>query len=170
MPENEQTQWIRHLVERYQNRLLHYAQRIVGRPELAQDVVQDVFLRLWQQDRQQLDGHVAAWLYRVCRNRAIDVLGKERRMLPSAHCGDQRLWHERPENNLEIDDEQQRLSKHIERLPDKQQEVLRLKYEGGLDHKQIAECLGSTAGYVTRLIYLATSSLRQQMQPTSEDR
>ena len=70
------------MVERYEGQLVRYAARITGDVERGRDVVQDAFLRLWREDRAKVDGHLAEWLYTVCRNRALDVQRKERRMKP----------------------------------------------------------------------------------------
>ena len=54
--------------------------------------MQDAFLRLCQADRAKVDGHLAAWLYTVCRNRAYDVRRKEgdgwtRSLKAAPRCG-----------------------------------------------------------------------------------
>ncbi len=72
--------WVRSLLERHEGPLVRFAARITGDAERARDVVQEVFLRLCGQDPAALDGHAAAWLYTACRNRAVDVRRKERRM------------------------------------------------------------------------------------------
>src|SRR5205085_10841589 len=72
--------WVEAAVGRFEGKLLAYAIGIVGSAEAARDVVQDVFVRLCAQDRVSVEGHLAEWLYRVCRNRALDVKRKERRM------------------------------------------------------------------------------------------
>ena len=80
MTELASANWIRQALERYEKPLIRYACRITGDLETARDVVQDAFLRLCQADRAKVDGHLAAWLYTVCRNRAYDVRRKEGRM------------------------------------------------------------------------------------------
>src|SRR3979409_1651602 len=57
-----------------------YAAGLLGAPEAARDVVQETFLRLCVQDRAEIESRLAEWLFTVCRNRALDVLRKERRM------------------------------------------------------------------------------------------
>ena len=49
-------------------------------PDAAKDVVQDVFLRLWKEPRNKIEGHVRLWLFRVCRNRALEIRRKGVRM------------------------------------------------------------------------------------------
>src|SRR5262245_4168788 len=65
--------WMSSALERFEGRLLRYAQRIVGDSDEARDVVQDTFLKLCRQNPAELNGRLAQWLYTVCRNRALDV-------------------------------------------------------------------------------------------------
>ena len=73
-------QWVSMALDRFEGRLLRYAQRITGDPHRAADVVQETFLKLCHEDQASLDGHLAQWLYTVCRNKALDVRRKESRM------------------------------------------------------------------------------------------
>ena len=63
----------------YESQLIAYAANILaGDFERARDVVQDAFLRLFQADPARVRENLKAWLYTVCRNRALDVLRKGR--------------------------------------------------------------------------------------------
>ena len=59
------------------------------------------------------------------------------------------------------------LLKQIATLPDRQQEVLRLKFHGGLSYKEIAEIMELTSTNVGFILHTAISKLRQQMVQTS---
>src|SRR4051794_22454592 len=72
--------WVREAVGRFEAPLTLYAARLLGDAESARDVVQETFLRLCAQDRAPIESRLAEWLFTVCRNRALDVLRKERRM------------------------------------------------------------------------------------------
>src|SRR3954447_7360827 len=72
--------WVRAAVDRFEGPLTLYAARLLGDAEAARDVVQETFLRLCVQDRGPVEGHLAEWLFTVCRNKALDVLRKEGRM------------------------------------------------------------------------------------------
>ena len=75
--------WIADAMREHQAPLVRYVARLVGGDfDRAQDVVQDAFLRLCQQPEYAVRDHVVEWLYTVCRNRAVDVMRKEGRMLP----------------------------------------------------------------------------------------
>jgi RNA polymerase sigma-70 factor (ECF subfamily) len=73
---------IRAAVDAYQSRLIGFAARITGDTDSARDVVQDTFLRLCHHDLEEIGDHLPAWLFRVCRNRALDVGRKEAPLIP----------------------------------------------------------------------------------------
>lgn len=77
----EKIRWLQATLNQYEGRLLRYLKRMVPE-QFARDVVQDAFVKLWQEDPERLKGHEAPWLFRVCRNRALDILKKEGRMSP----------------------------------------------------------------------------------------
>ena len=78
---DDASSFVQAAVERHQAPLLRYATRLLGGDaDRARDVVQDTFVRLMAQPAAEVDGHVAEWLFTVCRNRALDVLRKEGRM------------------------------------------------------------------------------------------
>src|SRR5919202_5568108 len=68
------------LLARFELPLLRYATRIIGDQERARDVVQETFLQLQRSKREEHDSAPAKWLFTVCRNRALNVCRKERRM------------------------------------------------------------------------------------------
>jgi len=139
---------------------MRYATRLLGDVETARDVVQDSFLKLCSQSPEQLDGHLKAWLFTVCRNRAFDLLRrKDGRMgtLPE------------PETAVESIDvvEQQEQSglvqDQIRRLPDRQQEVLRLKFQEGLSYREIAAITDASVSNVGFLLHTALKTLRGRL-------
>ncbi|MCG3131038.1 MAG: hypothetical protein FLDDKLPJ_01813 [Phycisphaerae bacterium] len=70
-------------VRTYEGPLLGYAQRLTGCAETARDVVQDTLLRWMSADRSRLNGNETAWLFTVCRNRALDVIRSRARERPA---------------------------------------------------------------------------------------
>ena len=69
--------WLGEALERFERPLTAYARRLTGDLDAARDVVQDAFLKLCQRPFQPNDPRLGPWLFRVCRNRAIDHLRKE---------------------------------------------------------------------------------------------
>ena len=73
------SQWVVDALDRHERPLLRYAKWLLGDVEMARDVVQETFLRLCREDRARVDGHLAAWLFTVCRNLALDAREKASR-------------------------------------------------------------------------------------------
>lgn len=159
-----QQQWIRAAVNQYERPLIHYAARLVGDVDLARDVVQDTFLKLWTADRCEIEAHIAQWLYRVCRNRALDVRRREIRMTAL----DDRHVESRPDRNAEPASaahthEADGMLAILQSLPERQQEVIRLKFQGGLSYKEIANVMNLTVNHVGVLIHTGLKALREQL-------
>ena len=72
--------WVRSVLAEYEQPLTRYAAHITGDMERAREVVQDTFLKLCRQKQGRVHNYLAQWLYTVCRNRALDVVRKEKRM------------------------------------------------------------------------------------------
>ena len=164
--------WLLRVIDEHERQLVRYALHFVGEPERARDVVQDVFMKLCHEQRIRgtqgpLAGtQLAKWLYTVCRNRAIDVARKENRMKSaSTNQIDEQLTTESrsPEAAMLAEEQQRTLLDQIKLLPRNQQEVLRLKFHGGLSYQQIAEVTGLTKSNVGFLLHTAISRLRQRV-------
>lgn len=158
--------WVKGALEAHEAPLVRYTLRMTGDLELARDVVQDAFLRLCAEDPGRLDGHLAPWLYRVCRNRALDVMKKERRMQPLA-TGQAEAQASRdpgPGAAAEAAETGGHIRAALAVLPDAQQEAFRLKFQHQLTYKEIAEVTGHTVNHVRYLIHTALKQLREQLR------
>lgn len=162
---SEHAKWIGAVVERYEGSLVRYAAQVTGDLERGRDVVQDTFLRLYQQDREQLDGHLAEWLYTVCRNRALDVRRKEQRM--KTMTADQAAAQESREVEqsaaAEQHDTASRVLEFVDGLSENQREVVRLKFQNGLSYKEIAAITKLSVSNVGYLIHTAIKKLRAEL-------
>src|SRR4051812_2971537 len=68
------------LLRRFERPLLQYATRILGDSDRARDVVQETFVKLQNETRAEIDNAPAKWLFTVCRNGALNICRKEKRM------------------------------------------------------------------------------------------
>ena len=141
--------------------LLRYAASLVGDAR-AQDVVQDVFLRLCSQPAESVQDHLAAWLFTVCRNRARELRRADRRL---ARLEEKDEMRESPESGpiakLERAENLSRVGAAMAALPSKHREVLRLKVEAGLSYKDIAEVMNLTVGNVGFILHTAIARVRE---------
>ena len=138
---------------------------LAGDWERARDVVQDTFIKLHRQDPELIRGRLKSWLYTVCRNRAIDVLRKENPMMTSASEAFERLddAEPTPSDAMERKERFEEVIRFLERLPENQREVIRLKFQGDLSYKEIAEVTGLSVSNVGFLIHTGIKRLRTLM-------
>jgi RNA polymerase sigma-70 factor (ECF subfamily) len=163
---DDDADWVRHAVDRYERPLTAYACHVLGGDlDRARDVVQEAFLRLIGQDRAKISPHLTEWLYTVCRNLAIDVRRKERRMefLNDADADSAASSIPAPGARAELDDAMSHVLRSLKLLPRNQQECIRLKFQGGMSYKQISEVTSLTVTNVGFLIHTGLKTLRQRL-------
>lgn len=157
--------WIRSVLQQHEGPLLAYALRLCrGDLERARDLVQDVFLRLVKADRAEIGERTTVWLFHVCRNRALDLQEKDRPMLAldaAEPPPDPR--NASPVEHLAARDEASRLNALVERLPERERELVRLKFEHGLSYAEMGAVTGLTAGNVGFLLHKALRALRERL-------
>jgi RNA polymerase sigma factor (sigma-70 family) len=158
------------LLRRFELPLLQFATRITGDRERARDVVQETFVK-FQNNGAFQNPKPATWLFTVCRNGALNVCRKERRMqyldekLIEARQGEQVM----PFARLEREEAAGFLLRIVATLPPRQQEVLQLKFQNDLSYQQIAEITKTTANNVGVLIHSALKTLRQKYGQTAKN-
>lgn len=164
------------LVDRYGDRiysmLLHLAG---GDGEQAAEFVQEAFVRAYERlDRFDGSSTFYTWLYRLARNRAIDLLAKkrpaafERGTLEAAADGAVRPGSG-PQRALERDELQQRVHAALDRLPVEQREIILLRDFDGHDYAAIAELLEVAVGTVKSRLNRARSALRELLGGASAE-
>ena len=82
MDDTSKSRWIVEVLKLHESSLIRYASWILGDVECAREIVQETFLRLCKEDQASVSGHLAPWLFTVCRNLAFDARKKESRMTP----------------------------------------------------------------------------------------
>lgn len=162
------------LVERalrdHESALVAYACSLLNDLDRARDVVQDTFIRLWDQDPAKVNVHLKAWLYTVCRNRALDVLRRRRRMteLESEVLNQMSEEALDPSESLAAREAESEVLRFLERLPANQREVIRLKFQADLSYKEIAEITGLSVTNVGFLIHTGLKRLRGLLAHTRD--
>lgn len=132
--------------------LVRLAFGILRDSDEAEDVVQDVLLRLWQM-RDQLRMPIEPLARVLTRNRCIDIV---RRKKPAAELS-MAVFQEGDEA---LRERIERMMKVIETLPDLQQTILRLRHMEGMEFKEIAELTGSTEAAVRKALSRARQAVR----------
>lgn len=167
------------LYARYNGVLRRHLQQINHDDAAAEDLLQEVFLRVWTKAEQWSgQGTCRAWLFRIATNLAINRLRKLRRhpeqplqIEGCADNADDEDWHVPgwmvdkttylPEQAYEITEGHMLMQTIIDTLPEKKREVVRLMYEWELEPQDVADVLNIPAGTVRSRLHYA----RKQLTP-----
>lgn len=177
--------WMPAVLDRYEGPLTRYATRLVGSVEGARDVVQETFLQLCSNqstcddlastngrldDDRDATSRIGPWLFAVCRNRALDVLRKEKPM-KTMQANTLSFVAESaapdavkpPSADLEHTESVDQLHAIVADLPDNQQEALRLRFQNEMSYQQISEVMQTSVGNVGYLLHHAIKTVRKQL-------
>lgn len=160
------------IVADHEKALLRYAARIVNNPVTAEDVVQNVFMKLfrhWQSEFAQAE-KLKSWLYRVTHNESVDQVRHESRL---------RLLHEKHAEQDPPDtahagsgesadaEKHAMILMHMRRLHPREQQVLLLRLEEGLSYTEISRVTGRSEGNVGNIIHHAVQKLTKFIKADS---
>jgi RNA polymerase sigma-70 factor (ECF subfamily) len=148
------------------------ALRILGSPAQAQDVVQDVFLRVWRRPRafDERRGEIGSYLRLMARSRALDLwregqaAGRASDRLKVAVSVAEERVDERPADAAERDASRTAVRDALRRLPEAQREALVLAYWGGMTADQIARRADVPLGTAKSRIRLGLVKLREDLR------
>lgn len=178
----EQEQRISDVVTREQVQLRNFVRRRVPDPRDVEDVLQDVFYELVEANRLLMPiEHVTSWLFRVARNRIIDLFRKKQPesfsdaavgeneddllrledLLPSADAGPEALYA----RNVLLDE----LEAAIEALPEEQRDVFVAHELEGRSFKEIAAETGVSVNTLLSRKRYAVLRLRERLQTTHDE-
>ncbi len=176
----EQDQRITEVVKREQSRLRNFIRRRVPDPGDAEDILQDVFSELVEANRLLMPiEHVTGWLFRVARNRIVDLFRKKKPesfpdviddegeplafedLLPSPDAGPEALYA----RGLLLDE----LAAAIEELPEEQRDVFVAHEFDGRSFKEISAETGVAVNTLLARKRYAVLRLRERMQSIYDD-
>lgn len=139
--------------------------RVLNNHELAEEVTQDVFLKVWNQAYRwdSTRGKVVTWLMTITRYTAIDRLRKEQRQAPNTMIPLDEIFELIGQRGSVGQAEQvdaQMLRALILQLPREQIEVIELAFYGGMSHSEIADYLTQPLGTVKSRIRIGLQRLK----------
>jgi RNA polymerase sigma-70 factor (ECF subfamily) len=152
----------------------HYGPRVKGYlirlglgQAQAEDLAQEVMVTVWRKaalfDRRQAS--VATWIFRIARNRRIDLFRQDQRAvldaddpahLPSAEAA--------PDAHLDAVEQENQMRLAMADLPAEQMDLIRKAFYEGLTHRQIADATGIPLGTVKSRLRLAFNRLRSRLE------
>lgn len=155
------------LVLRYAHGVQHVIYRMCGNEQVAEDAAQETFIRAWLNlSSFRPQASLRNWLYRIAVNTAIDMLRKEKHILPGA-MDEMPLKDQRPgPEALFLTRERTALvKKTILALPEASRAVLVLREYEGLSYQEISDVLEIPVGTVMSRLNYARTLLKEKLQP-----
>lgn len=156
------------LFREYYDPLSKYAYSLVTDHDAAEDIVQEMFVRIWEKHQAIIQSpQVRAYLYRAVRNTCFNYLGAQKKRPVSSLSdtelgeGDSIAWsvEEEPDED-DIPNYREMLQKGIEQLPEKCKEVFLLSRSGNLSNQEIADNLGISIKTVNNQTWKAMKLLK----------
>jgi RNA polymerase sigma-70 factor (ECF subfamily) len=167
------------LVKRHQGAVLNIIYRFMGDRHKAEDLAQEVFLRVWQAaGRYKPTAKFTTWIYRITANLCLNELKSVRRWKliffssggtggnPEDSYPDQHAYEgQTPEDLLVAADTRRRVASALQRLPANQRLAVILKRYDDLPYKEIARILGCSVSAVDSLLVRAKRNLSKYLTP-----
>ncbi len=162
------------LYERYSRLIYSLALNSTGQSYMAEEVVQDVFIRVWERagTYRTGQGKVVTWLASITRYRGIDLFRRQK-VRPEGHQtswvdvvvdGQERFETDSVEEMIELSDRKRQIHAAMAELPNEQKIALAYAYFQGFSHREIAELLGEPIGTIKTRIRLGMQKLRSKLQ------
>ncbi|MFT4762899.1 MAG: RNA polymerase sigma-70 factor (family 1) [Paraglaciecola sp.] len=147
------------------NTLFRLAKRVVGEASEAEDVVQEVFVKIWNQRSQLTEiTNIEAWCMRLTKNLSIDKLrSKHRRTEAFQPEFDQVDDQQTPYQFVETNDTMQQIENMMNALPEKQKMVMHLRDIEGLAYQEIADALEIPINQVKVYLFRARKQMRERI-------
>lgn len=165
------------LFEKYERPMFAHVLRFVRNRATAEELTQEVFVRVYTTKRYLPEHPFRAWIYRVATNVCLNELRRGRhgaiheplspeepqsgRELASPEAG--------PEGALEGERLAARVSARLERLPPKQRAAFLMVRHDGLSHEEIARALDTSVSAVKSLVHRALDALRREVEAAATE-
>ncbi|RXF75370.1 sigma-70 family RNA polymerase sigma factor [Hansschlegelia zhihuaiae] len=149
-------------------KLYGIALRILRRSDLAEEAVQDAYVRIWRRasDFDPARASAVAWMAAIARNRALDIarLKTEAPLDDAPNAGDAILDAPSPEAEAELNDELRRLAACLEELESDRREAVLLAYRSGWSREELAARFGRPVGTLKTWLRRSLMSLRRCLE------
>ena len=153
------------LYREYLPRILNYMRLRVDGEDLAQDLTAEVFERaIARQATLRKREAFGAWLFRIARNTVAAHYRTRKKTLGLDEVEEQAAPTSNPVQTVIQREQVDRMRQALSTLSEREQEIIRLKFGGGLGNQEIARLLRLRPGHVAVLLYRALRKLRSLLQ------
>ncbi|MGD6801245.1 RNA polymerase sigma factor [Rossellomorea vietnamensis] len=166
--QNKDSSALRKLYQKYEKLIYSFSYKMTGDREVAEEVIQEVFLKLWKKHApyDESKGKFSSWLLTMTRNASLDAIRKRNRheSVEYIEKDSLRVTHETPEDIMEWKEKGSAVRDCINQLKEDQQHIVHLAYYKGKTQKAISKSTDTPLGTVKGRIRLALKHLQQCLQ------
>ena len=137
------------LVRKYQERLYWHIRRMVLEHEDTNDILQNVFIKVWKNLAEFRDeSNLSTWLYRISTNEALTWIDQKKRRSSVSISDNEDIFSEKLTAQKDFDPNkiEWKLQQAIQTLPEKQRIVFNLRYYDEMPYEEMSSVLGTSAG------------------------
>jgi len=158
------------LLDRHWHSLIRYSQSILNDRDAAEDVAQDVFIRLWERrESWGLEGSVLGLLFRMTRNLSLDEQRQRDTRRRAANKTPDTHAVPSPTDLTHTQEIASAVEVALANLPQRRREVFVLIRQHGLSYREAAEALGLAPQTVANHLNMAVADLREALKPFLPD-
>jgi len=150
------------IVRKYQEKIYYFVRRMVLDHDDADDVVQNVFIKIWRNlGTFRDDSKLFTWIYRIAVNESISFLKAKRlrAFVRFSSLEAELIQSLRAEQGFDPDKLQLKIQQAIMQLPDKQKAVFTLRYYDEVSYETMAEILGTSVGALKASYHIASKKI-----------
>lgn len=162
------------LFREYYVSLCSYSRRYVGRKDIAEEIVSDTFLKIWEtRESLQINTSVKAYLFQAVCNNSLNYLRKLKKeqaldeyflKTSSENIGFASISEDVEEQSLTMESINEKIEEAVSQLPEQQQKAFRLKRFEGKKTKEVAEIMGLSVKTIEMHLSKATLNLRKNLK------
>jgi len=155
------------LFVRYYKKLCYYSYKIICKKEISEEVVQDVFIKVWEnRESLQIEKSIKSYLYRSVYNLSVNAIRNNKRLNNSveidSNCRNFKSY-DNADNDILLNELEFRLFETINSFPEKQKNVFILRRFDGLSYKQISTELNMSERMVEKYVSKSLVALRHEL-------
>jgi RNA polymerase sigma factor (sigma-70 family) len=148
------------------NKLFRFALKFLGNEEEAKDIVQEVFIRVWN-GREQMDEvqNWEAWCMRITKNLSLDRIRSitRKQTQPIEESYHVKLESLSPHESTEVQENMKRITQFIAALPEKQRQIIHLRDVEGYSYNEICEIMELDMNQVKVNLFRARNAVREKL-------
>lgn len=137
------------IIKKYQERLYWHVRRMVIHHEDANDVLQNIFIKVWNGlENFREDSQLYTWLYRIATNESLTYLDQQKRKSSLSIDNEESnlVNHLKAEKGFDLNKAEWKLQLAIQQLPEKQRLVFNLRYYDEMPYEEMSRVLNTSEG------------------------